>query len=180
MAVYFIAGSVTGLIKIGKSTDVIRRLRLLQIGSPDRLKILAVIKDQHSDAPYHTQFRTAWEFGEWFRPSVDLLAFIKTLPEFHMPEGYRTATNLSVNRATPRQHARTHESTPYKPTPYEPTQIRKEFSISQVCEEAIRRLSALIYQRPAEYVAHPEEFNPIRVALVQQIADEYRGAHATN
>src|ERR1700722_810642 len=108
--VYFIHGESTKLIKIGKTTDMMRRLRILQTGSPDRLKILAVIKNQASDAPYDAQFRDSWVFGEWFKPSAPLMAFVETLPKFLMPEGYGRTINLSVNPATPRQPARVHKS----------------------------------------------------------------------
>ena len=72
---YFIQGKLTGLIKIGRSIDPCKRLKALQIGSPDRLTLLGTC---NADIEHATQkrFKHVNEYGEWFRPTPELLAFI--------------------------------------------------------------------------------------------------------
>jgi len=77
--VYFIQGRRTGLVKIGKTSNLCNRLGGMQVNSPDRLTVLAVIENANDDYPYHVQFVDDWEFGEWFKPSDALLAFIASL-----------------------------------------------------------------------------------------------------
>ena len=77
--VYFIQGECTRLVKIGKTTSLVKRLRELQTCSPDRLTVLGTIADAPDDAPYHFQFRTGWHHAEWFEATPELMAFIETL-----------------------------------------------------------------------------------------------------
>lgn len=77
--VYFIQATTLGLIKIGWTWDPLERLTRLQIGSPDDLKLLGVIRDasaERLESRLHMQFAHARRHGEWFRPEPDLLAFI--------------------------------------------------------------------------------------------------------
>src|SRR5713101_6596438 len=106
--VYFMQGEKTGLIKVGWAIDAEKRLKSLQTGSPDRLTILAVIENQHKDAPYHTQFRKAWAFGEWFNPTPELMKFIDTLPKHRTRGIYRTAVNHSVDPSAPQHRPHRH------------------------------------------------------------------------
>jgi Meiotically up-regulated gene 113 len=80
--VYFIQGENSKLVKIGMTTNLGNRLRELQAASPDRLKVLAVILHENHDGPRHQQFRDAWAYGEWFRPTPELMASIESLPPF--------------------------------------------------------------------------------------------------
>lgn len=74
--VYFVDApdDPNGLIKIGYATDVSRRVRAHQIGSPLRLRLLGVLPDVHPDVErrLHRRFDEARVRGEWFRP-VDRL-----------------------------------------------------------------------------------------------------------
>lgn len=83
MITYFIQGEQTKLIKIGKSHDLFRRLQVLQMGSPDRLRILAAIsnKSGNFERECHLQFESSRVHGEWFNPSEELLSFIAALPK---------------------------------------------------------------------------------------------------
>lgn len=75
--VYFIQAEALGLVKIGWAADPTIRLSRLQIGSPDRLKLLAVIEDGRSlEGVLHIMFAADRAHGEWFRPSTRLLAYI--------------------------------------------------------------------------------------------------------
>lgn len=87
MAVYFIQAGDSGPVKIGVAQIVERRLANMQTGAPDKLRILAVepTGDFDREAVLHEQFRDAHIHGEWFQPSVDLLAHIEGLPRYTKP-----------------------------------------------------------------------------------------------
>lgn len=77
--VYFVRGEASGLIKIGVARDVFRRLRALQVGSPDRLILMGVMRPDdpcHVEGHLHWFFRADHSHGEWFRPSAAILAYI--------------------------------------------------------------------------------------------------------
>ena len=82
VAVYFIRFGEFGPIKIGMTReDPMRRLKLLQVGSPKRLHLMGVIKDpapEHSERILHQRFRPSRIRGEWFKPCQELLEFIAT------------------------------------------------------------------------------------------------------
>lgn len=85
---YFIQSVMGGPIKIGKSADVLRRLRQFQTGSPFRLRLLlAIPQGEAEEKEMHDLFadlrivdddEEGCEAGgdEWFRPGKKLLAFI--------------------------------------------------------------------------------------------------------
>jgi hypothetical protein len=43
---YFVQANVTGAIKIGRSKDVLKRMAQLQVGCPQRLKLLLRLENQ--------------------------------------------------------------------------------------------------------------------------------------
>lgn len=77
--VYFIEGVTSRLIKIGVARDAMRRLCALQVGSPDKLSLLGIVR---SDDPcrlegrLHSMFRRDHSHGEWFHPSAALVEYI--------------------------------------------------------------------------------------------------------
>jgi hypothetical protein len=82
--VYFMQQSVDGLIKIGFSSDLMRRFRALKNANPT-LVLRAVMPGatRRTEDALHERFaRLRMEGGtkDWFRPDVDLLAFIVLLP----------------------------------------------------------------------------------------------------
>ena len=80
--VYFVQAKKMGLIKIGYSTNVQKRLGALSTGCPDALELLCVVKgDQKLESKVHQKFAEDRVKGEWFNPSPGLLAFIKTIGE---------------------------------------------------------------------------------------------------
>ena len=81
---YFIQGQATRLIKIGRTCGPpIYRLREMQTGSPDKLKILVSI---HADVELacHRYFQDARSHGEWFLPVPELLRYIEILKEINL------------------------------------------------------------------------------------------------
>jgi hypothetical protein len=67
--IYFIQGESGGPIKIGYATDVYSRLKTLQTGHPDNLKILCAMPGNYDDEKkYHQKFAEYRIRGEWFKP----------------------------------------------------------------------------------------------------------------
>jgi hypothetical protein len=68
---YIIQMSVTGAFKVGRSSDVKRRLRQLQTGCPYVLRIILAAEGLgHREKGVHralVSFRTRYGKGEWFR-----------------------------------------------------------------------------------------------------------------
>lgn len=76
-SVYFIRAGVDGDIKIGVSTNVSTRLRMLQNAAPDELHLLGVFPGSYEDeSALHMRFAQHRRRGEWFKPVPELLAFI--------------------------------------------------------------------------------------------------------
>jgi hypothetical protein len=76
--VYFIADDVSGCIKIGWCRGRVEcRLKTLQCGNSNELTIVGqmagTILDEHA---LHRRFADAHRFGEWFRATRELRAFI--------------------------------------------------------------------------------------------------------
>ncbi len=76
--VYFLQAEPDGLVKIGWTrSHPAERLRVLQTGSPVRLKLLgAIFATQELEGDLHRLFRASRSHGEWFRPDAPLLKFI--------------------------------------------------------------------------------------------------------
>jgi hypothetical protein len=80
--VYFIQHGVSGSIKIGFTRDVRSRTSTLQTAAPFGLKVLGQTPGtMTTEAKLHHEFRKDRLNGEWFHPSVALLAFIGSLPK---------------------------------------------------------------------------------------------------
>lgn len=82
--VYFIQAETLGLIKIGVATDIQSRLRSLQASCPDRLVVLGLLTCHNfgqQEREVHARFADARAHGEWFRPTVELLDFIRNYAE---------------------------------------------------------------------------------------------------
>lgn len=80
--VYFIQGVYGGAIKIGKSKDPEMRLKALQTGYPDTLRILLLIPGYTKiEQQLHEEFEQYRLNGEWFKPEKPILDKIKELKE---------------------------------------------------------------------------------------------------
>jgi hypothetical protein len=92
--VYAIEAVTLRSIKIGYSNDVESRLRNLQVGSPDKLEIIAAWPGIPDDEYRIHKFLKAWrKHGEWFDPSETVRATI-----FHCHAKQRTdLKNLELN-----------------------------------------------------------------------------------
>lgn len=78
-SVYFIQSGSTGPVKIGFATDPGSRMRSLQTGHPEKLRVLAVVQEatQMDEKDLHSRFAHLRIQGEWFQPGSDLLAYIE-------------------------------------------------------------------------------------------------------
>ena len=72
--VYLIGGGWAA--KVGHARNPRKRLALLQTGSPEPLKLLAVIDaPRHVEREIHELFAADRLHGEWFKRSADLLGY---------------------------------------------------------------------------------------------------------
>lgn len=76
--IYFIRNIATGNIKIGFSDTPKQRLKELQTGSADKLILMKTIEgEKEAEAALHARFASCQLEGEWFKPTDELLEFIK-------------------------------------------------------------------------------------------------------
>lgn len=76
--VYFVRAGDDGPVKIGRSIDVPQRAAALQTANHEPLRVLARVPGGSSmELMLHRQFQSVRLHGEWFRPTVDLLSFIR-------------------------------------------------------------------------------------------------------
>lgn len=82
--IYFI-GNESGQVKIGYSVNPTARLSDLQIGTPDRLTILAVLPlvDIETEKEYHEKYDYCKIGGEWFLADTSMMSEIESLREMH-------------------------------------------------------------------------------------------------
>lgn len=77
--VYFIRSD--GLVKIGFSTDVAKRLNNIRVGCPTGGKLVAAIPGtEDTETYFHKLFSKYRERGEWFRIEGLLADMLKALP----------------------------------------------------------------------------------------------------
>lgn len=77
--VYFIQAGVSGPIKIGVAGNPMLRLAQLQTSSSEHLRLVATIPGTGAKGEklLHRRFAAHHQRGEWYRPSVELLEYIK-------------------------------------------------------------------------------------------------------
>lgn len=69
MPVYFVSDNSRDQIKIGRSTDVRRRVKTLQTGNPSTLKLMGwieAVNDALLESALHGQYKDLRGIGEWF------------------------------------------------------------------------------------------------------------------
>jgi hypothetical protein len=66
---YLIQGETTGLVKIGRSRNVVKRFNFLAHYSPDKLKLVGVIVGDY-EKHLHAVLSSLRLHGEWFKPEV--------------------------------------------------------------------------------------------------------------
>lgn len=89
--IYFIQAGKDGLIKIGYTSNLKKRISTLQVSSPQKLRVRKTIINQEvalaavperviriTEHNLHKRFKKYNAHGEWFYPSPEILHFIKT------------------------------------------------------------------------------------------------------
>ncbi|STQ89310.1 GIY-YIG nuclease family protein [Iodobacter fluviatilis] len=69
MPVYFVSDDLRNQVKIGRSTDVKRRVKTLQTGNPSALKLMGWINtanDASMESELHEHYKGLRGIGEWF------------------------------------------------------------------------------------------------------------------
>jgi hypothetical protein len=76
--VYFVQAELVGLIKIGSTFDLGKRLAGVYLASPVPLRTLGVIRGagRATEKELHRRFEVDRAHGEWFHPVPELLAYI--------------------------------------------------------------------------------------------------------
>lgn len=75
--VYFIRSGDTGLVKIGRTDNVQRRLSELQTGNHSKVTLAYVVAgSSHEERKLHYRFKRHRERGEWFREEGGLADFL--------------------------------------------------------------------------------------------------------
>jgi hypothetical protein len=78
--IYFVQGESGGPIKIGHSIDPEKRIKELQTGYPDMLKLLFMIPgSEERERQVHKMLSKHRLNGEWFRPDAELLEKVQEL-----------------------------------------------------------------------------------------------------
>jgi hypothetical protein len=101
---YFIQSGEEGPIKIGRASDVYRRLKELQTGSAERLRVIAVINGDH-ERSMHEFCNGSRIGGEWFNPSPTVW---RCIDNFAQPVGSVYDVLLWMRQLV-RQYYATHE-----------------------------------------------------------------------
>lgn len=79
--IYFIRDTLSGFIKIGHSVDPRARLAQIQVHCAGAVELMAVEEgSEPREAELHQAFAACRQRGEWFSPTVPLMAHIATLP----------------------------------------------------------------------------------------------------
>lgn len=96
MPVYLIQVGSEGAVKIGFAASTQRRLRALQTGNPDELRLLRTIEGgQREEKWLHKRFASQRLRGEWFRFSADMLT-IDPAPRKPRPAVTSTAYRMET------------------------------------------------------------------------------------
>lgn len=63
---YIIRGQLTGRFKVGKAKDVAKRVKDMQVGSPDTLEVVVVLEGARWEKVLHCRLKAHHSHGEWF------------------------------------------------------------------------------------------------------------------
>jgi len=75
--VYFIKDLSSGRVKIGKAINPLSRLKALQVGSSNELKIIKTITGGiYLEQILHKYFKHLHIRGEWFKPDYEMKGFL--------------------------------------------------------------------------------------------------------
>jgi len=85
--IYFVGNRDLGIVKIGYTTKLKRRMASLRTGSPVPIKLFAVIfADASLETRLHEHFKSSRKHGEWFTISADLEHCIDDIKNQRVPD----------------------------------------------------------------------------------------------
>lgn len=94
--IYFITDYNHSLVKIGRSTDPVARLKQLQCGSADILEIIAIFDELvFKETALHRRFKSDRLHGEWFRYSHNISKFLEDNKHLKITKKYKYRAPLS-------------------------------------------------------------------------------------
>ncbi|PID03615.1 hypothetical protein CSV67_02950 [Sporosarcina sp. P2] len=78
--VYFVQAEIGGPIKIGSASNVSKRIKALQTGNPEKLRVLhTTTGGKRLEFHLHRKFTEHHKFGEWFYNSEEIYELIAKL-----------------------------------------------------------------------------------------------------
>lgn len=78
--VYFVKAVDSDSVKIGRATDVSKRIRALQIGHDSKLELLALVPAHFGlERALHRRFRHQHRRGEWYAYDGELRSFVEAV-----------------------------------------------------------------------------------------------------
>jgi hypothetical protein len=81
MPTYIVRAGDNGPVKIGRASDVARRVAELQLANPERLTVIRIIDTPFdNEAVLHARFAHRSLHGEWFSFDPEMLTFIPQQP----------------------------------------------------------------------------------------------------
>lgn len=81
--IYFVQGTLVPLIKIGFASNIYARFKAMQVGSPDKLRVILLLNSEDGlEESIHRRFAYLRQHGEWFSPEKELLDYIEDLKEY--------------------------------------------------------------------------------------------------
>ncbi len=103
--IYFLQQGKDGPVKVGKSVDPHARIRSLQTGSSEPLRVLAFAPgDERRESEIHRRLKPHRIRGEWYQPSPDVFALIAEIqtPEYKVLDAraYAVLRRSSVGSPT--------------------------------------------------------------------------------
>lgn len=84
--VYFLRAPLANLVKIGRSMDIEKRMKAIQVNNGEHLelmKVIAPLEPVAYEKRLHRRFRAYRQRGEWFRLESDLEHFINQLEDYN-------------------------------------------------------------------------------------------------
>lgn len=97
--IYFIQAETGGPVKIGFAYDPNERLKQIQCGSPDPVRIIRIIPgSRKTEANIHQRLKASRKRGEWFDDTEEVRAFIQSVAQYDC-EILNGVAYLVLNRA---------------------------------------------------------------------------------
>jgi hypothetical protein len=98
MTVYIVRPGARNIVKIGHTGNIHKRIKEMQISSPERILLIATIEGgEREERQIHTRLRSERIRGEWFKLSKPVREFLQRLKlaDYHLEYGLLTDSELA-------------------------------------------------------------------------------------